>query len=107
MDLAFDFVFYYPLLMAYVWMIGGIYYFFHWERGKDRMPDCPPDLPDYPMVSILIPCFDEGDNVRETVAWADAQEYPNFEIIAINDGSSDDTGAILEDLRSRVSRLRT
>ena len=106
MDGLLDFVFYYPLFMAYLWMIGGIYYYFHWERPVGRGPNEPPELAEHPMVSILIPCFNEGENVRETIAWAAAQAYPNFEIIAIDDGSSDDTGAVLEELRSSHPRLR-
>ncbi len=101
-----DFVFYYPLFMAYLWMIGGIYYYFHWERKEGRAVDDPPELEDAPFVSILIPCFNEEDNVRETVHWAHAQEYPDFEVIAINDGSSDRTGEILEELRATHERLR-
>lgn len=101
-----DFVFYYPLFMAYVWMIGGIYYFVHWERRGERRHDDPPELPEHPFVSIVIPCYDEADNVRETIAWAAAQEYPDFEIIAVNDGSSDDTGTILDELREEHPRLR-
>lgn len=106
MEFALDFVFYYPLFMAYLWMIGGIYYYFHWERPEGRAPDDPPVLPEYPFVSILIPCFNEGDNVRETIASAHAQDYPDFEVIAINDGSTDETPAILDELRSTHTRLR-
>ena len=28
-----EFALIYPLFMAYLWMAGGIYYFFHWEHG--------------------------------------------------------------------------
>lgn len=106
MRVLLDFVFYYPLFMAYLWMIGGVYYFLHWERRGKRRPDEPPELAEHPFVSILIPCFNEGDNVRETIAWAHAQAYPDFEIIAINDGSTDQTGPILDELRRRYPRLR-
>lgn len=101
-----DFVFYYPLFMAYLWMIGGLYYYFHWERPEGRGPDDPPDLEEHPFVSILIPCFNEEENIRETVAWAHAQKYPHFEIIAVNDGSSDRTGQILDELQEAHPRLR-
>lgn len=54
------FVFYYPLLMAYVWMIGGIIYYLRWERNRGNVLSDLPVLPDYPMVSILVPCYNEG-----------------------------------------------
>lgn len=101
-----DFVFYYPLFMAYLWILGGIYYHFHRERMDRRPPDRPPELAEHPFVSIIIPCFDEAQNVRDTIAWACAQEYPQYEVIAVNDGSTDATGEILEELRAENPRLR-
>src|SRR5699024_6481731 len=43
---------------------------------------------------------------RETIEWLARQNYPDFEIIAINDGSPDDTGRILEELRASIPQLR-
>lgn len=101
------FAFYYPLFMSYTWMIGGLYYYFHWERRSHRRyGSTPPPLSNYPRVSLLVPCFNEGANVQDTIAWACAQRYPNLEVIAINDGSRDDTGAQLEALLARFPRLR-
>lgn len=101
-----DFAFYYPLLMAFLWMIGGLYYFFHWERQVSRHPWEPPQLPEYPPVSILVPCYDEGANLRETIAWLSQVEYPDYEIVAVDDGSSDDTAEILDELTAIHPRLR-
>ncbi|HUJ97042.1 MAG TPA: poly-beta-1,6-N-acetyl-D-glucosamine synthase [Stellaceae bacterium] len=100
-----EFVFLYPLFMAYVWMAGGIYFDLHWERRSLR-PDDMPEIDDPPLVSILVPCFNEADNAAETVAGLAAQNYPNFEIIAINDGSRDETGLILERLTAVHPNLR-
>ncbi|MFI4988043.1 MAG: poly-beta-1,6-N-acetyl-D-glucosamine synthase [Alphaproteobacteria bacterium] len=100
-----NFVFFYPLFMSYVWITGGIYYFLHWELRSAR-PDDPPPFKDPPLVSLLVPCFNEGDNLAETIAALDSQRYPNLEIIAINDGSRDGTGAALDALLERYPRLR-
>ncbi len=104
-DLLLDFVFFFPLFMSYIWMAGGIYFYFHWER-KSGGPDYMPNFDDPPLVSILVPCFNEADNVAETIAGVAAQNYPNFEIIAINDGSRDETGAILDRLTLEYPNLR-
>lgn len=106
MSALLDFVFYYPLFMAYLWIIGGIYYWLRWERPERRRPATPPPLPEHPLVSILVPCFNEERNIRETVQWALTQEYPAVEVIAVDDGSTDATGRILEELRARDPRLR-
>ncbi|NJA06950.1 MULTISPECIES: poly-beta-1,6-N-acetyl-D-glucosamine synthase [Methylomonas] len=100
------FVFYYPLLMAYVWMLGGILYYWRWERKRGSVWSDVPDLAEYPPVSILIPCYNEGENVRETIEYLLHQKYPNFEIIAINDGSKDNTLEILHELADQHSKLR-
>jgi len=101
-----NFAFYYPLFMAYLWMVGAIYYYYHWERGSGPGAAHPPTLKEYPPVSIIVPCFNEGENVRETIAQLTRQEYPDFEIIAVNDGSPDDTGAILDELCEEYPQLR-
>lgn len=101
-----NFAFYYPLFMAYLWMVGAIYYYYHWERGSGPGVAHPPTLKEYPPVSIIVPCFNEGENVRETITQLTRQEYPDFEIIAVNDGSPDETGAILDELSEEYPQLR-
>ena len=100
------FVFYYPLLMAYVWMLGGIIYYLRWERNRGNVLSDLPVLAEYPSVSILIPCYNEGENVRETIEYLLHQQYPNYEIIAINDGSKDNTLEILHELADQHPQIR-
>lgn len=102
----FNFAFFYPLFMAWLWMIGGIWYFFHWERRIARTPEEPPELDEYPGCSILLPCHNEGGQVRETMDWLLKQTYPNFEIIAVNDASTDDTGEILDEFAAQNDNVR-
>lgn len=103
---ALSFAYYYPLFMAYVWMIGAIYYRFHWENvgGKSYLE--PPKLNEYPGVSILLPCYNEGDLARETIERLFEQTYPDFEVIAVNDGSSDNTKEVLDELDKEFPNLR-
>ncbi|KRG37391.1 poly-beta-1,6 N-acetyl-D-glucosamine synthase [Stenotrophomonas panacihumi] len=101
----FNFAFFYPIVMAFFWMIGGVYYYWRRERRAPR-PESPPPLAQAPFVSILVPCFNEADHIAETIAAAVAQDYPHFEVIAINDGSTDDTARVLEDLTAHHPRLR-
>ena len=101
-----EFVLFYPLLMAYLWMFGGIYYRHHWENQCKEPWNDPGPLPEYPPVTILVPCHNEGDNVKDTIAFLAAQHYPNFEIIAVNDGSTDNTGELLDELAQEYESLR-
>ena len=99
-------IFYYPLVMAYVWMIGAIVFYLRYERGRPDVYGPLPVLARNPSVAIVIPCHNEGDNVRDTIAFASRQNYPDFEIIAVNDASGDDTLAILTKLAGRTPRMR-
>ncbi|HEU0118293.1 MAG TPA: poly-beta-1,6-N-acetyl-D-glucosamine synthase [Alphaproteobacteria bacterium] len=100
-----DFIFFYPLFMSFIWIIGGIYFYFHWER-KSPGPEKTPTMSSQPFATIIIPCFNEGENVAETVEAASNQNYPDYEIIAVNDGSSDNTGVLLDSLTKDHPRLR-
>lgn len=107
--LLLNFVFFYPLLMSALWIAGRLYFWFNWERKWpwSRVGEVPaPELADNPLVSVLIPCFDEGPRVTETVRAALAQRYKNLEVVAINDGSSDDTGQRLDELAGQHPLLR-
>ncbi len=100
-----DFVFYYPLFMAYLWMIGALDYYARRER-REPPPHEPPPLPSYPRISYVVPCHNEATHLEETIDYLLRQNYPDFEIIAVNDGSTDDTGRILDEIAQRETKLR-
>ena len=104
-ETIFDFTFYYPLFMSYLWMCGGLYYYFHYERA-DPAFDQPPPLKDYPPVSILVPCHNEAENIADTVASLLAIDYPEFEILLIDDGSTDATPQLLDRYAKMDHRIR-
>jgi glycosyltransferase involved in cell wall biosynthesis len=59
-----------------------------------------------PLVSIILPVFNAGEYLRPAVNSVSRQTYDNIEILAIDDGSTDGSGAVLTDLASRDSRIR-
>jgi biofilm PGA synthesis N-glycosyltransferase PgaC len=99
------FYFGYPFVASWYWMAGAIFYRWLIER-HGPLPDNPPALQAYPTVSILVPCHNEEQQIEETLAALVQVDYPNFEIIAINDGSSDRTGEILETLAVHIPQMR-
>lgn len=59
-------------------------------------PAVPP--PDAPLVSILIPARNEARCIRACVAGLLQQDYPNWELLVLDDHSDDATGAIVREL---------
>lgn len=58
-----------------------------------------------PLVSVLIPARNAAPGIRQTVESALAQTWPNKEIIVVDDGSSDETVAVVEGLGAQAVRV--
>ncbi|KPQ24519.1 poly-beta-1,6-N-acetyl-D-glucosamine synthase [Halomonas sp. HL-93] len=87
----------YPSLMATIWICGGLYFYWHWEL-KQPWPATFEWDETAPTVTVLLPCYNEEANVEETIHHLFKQNYPHMEVIAINDGSLDDTADRLNGL---------
>lgn len=59
-----------------------------------------------PFVSVVIPTYNRGWILREAVDSVLAQEYPAYEVIVVDDGSTDDTSSILRDYGNRIRVVR-
>lgn len=94
------FVFWYPAIMSMAWIVGGIMFYISNERRK------PLPLNKTPMVSILVPCYNEAETIENTVRELSKLQYPNYEIIVINDGSSDNTEEVVYGLLEKYERMR-
>ncbi|CAM3673016.1 Biofilm synthesis N-glycosyltransferase [Xenorhabdus thuongxuanensis] len=105
-EVMLKFVFFWPLFMSAIWISGGIYFWFNRERHWKIIDKEAPHLEGQPLISILIPCYNEGPNVRETLLAALNQRYPNVEVIAINDGSTDNTADELNVMAQQHQALR-
>lgn len=66
---------------------------------------------DLPFISIFIPAHNEENTIESTVRSVCSSEYTkheesNFEVIVVNDGSTDTTGEILSKLKEEIPELR-
>jgi len=50
-----------------------------------------------PLVSVVVPAYNEERVIKRTIDSLLASEYPNFEIIVVDDGSTDETHRVLEE----------
>ena len=76
------------------------------EPGDSPQPDEARSSPAWPQVSIVVACRDEEKDVVQAVGSLLELDYPDYEVVAINDRSRDRTGERLEELRQRSDRLR-
>ncbi|MFW6035640.1 MAG: poly-beta-1,6-N-acetyl-D-glucosamine synthase [Halothermotrichaceae bacterium] len=88
--------------MSLIWISGSIFFF----QTKEQEEDIVFDDYDWPPVSIIIPCYNEEDNIEETINYLDKLIYPEKEMIVVNDGSTDQTGEILKLLSCQYDNLR-
>lgn len=51
-----------------------------------------------PLISLLVPAYNHEKYIKETIDSLIAQTYPNLELIVIDDGSKDNTFAVLKSL---------
>src|SRR4030042_1276716 len=71
-----------------------------------RTPDLNSKVPEpAPLISVLIPARNEEENIRPCRESLQKQDYPNFEILVLDDNSSDSTAAIVNEMASKDSRI--
>lgn len=57
------------------------------------------------LVSVVIPNYNYGRYISEAIESVLAQTYPHFEIIVVNNGSTDDSLEILQEYRDRITLI--
>jgi chlorobactene glucosyltransferase len=90
-------------LWSHVISVVG-FYLVLWKRttpdGADRVNKFPPATAStsLPSVSIIVPARNEEVNIRRCASSLLEQDYDSFEVIVVDDGSTDNTALILDDL---------
>jgi glycosyltransferase involved in cell wall biosynthesis len=97
-------------MSVFHWVTGCVLALFWFERlaeaafGMPKIPDIslaiwdrqPATPKGNPRVSIIVPARNEGDNIEPTLVRLLALDYDNYEIIAVDDRSTDQTGAVMD-----------
>jgi cellulose synthase/poly-beta-1,6-N-acetylglucosamine synthase-like glycosyltransferase len=96
----------YTLIGPGAWAVFGLSLIASYVRmSRFRRPAQPLPKPP-PAVTILIPAKDEGEGVRECFERVLALDYPAFEVIAVDDRSTDQTGAIMDETSVKHGQFR-
>ena len=63
---------------------------FAWLQHVEHMTE-PLETEEYPFVTIVVPAYNEGKMIVSSVRSLMEMDYPRFEVVVVDDGSSDDT----------------
>jgi biofilm PGA synthesis N-glycosyltransferase PgaC len=91
----------YPVVTGLYWIVGSIHFWFHRERRVDGFYE----LDQFPFVSVIVAARNEEAVIGETVETLLDLDWPNFEIVIVDDGSTDRTSEILARYAD-VNRIR-
>jgi glycosyltransferase involved in cell wall biosynthesis len=93
-------------VVAVIWTIQSV----RAAVGIMRLPRLERILPlaneSCPRISIIFAARDEAEKLPVALETMLAFDYPDYEVIAVDDRSADSTGRILDDFATRYSRLR-
>ena len=95
-----------PFVAALPWIVFPAIGFWRLARStylKDESAEAPADAP---LVSVICPARNEARHIEEFVRAALASTYPRFELIVVDDHSTDGTGALARSAGGRDERLR-
>ncbi len=104
---------YFNTTWALLFLIGFmfLYCIYMWvvtKYRKRKLKKNPPLLNyDYhPFVSVLIPCHNESEVIEKTALNVLELQYSDFEIILIDDRSTDDTASIVRNLAEKYDKIK-
>jgi poly-beta-1,6-N-acetyl-D-glucosamine synthase len=78
----------YPMLSGFMWIGTSLSY---WWRRERHVRGPAPLRDDPPVVTVLIPAYCEAAHIRDTLEAVLAIDYPLFEVLVVDDASTDDT----------------
>lgn len=95
----------YPILGGLAWFVGGLCYKYVFKNKKRDFTIL--DSREQPFITIMVPAHNEEVTIEETISYLlNELNYTNYEVLVIDDCSTDNTPKILQKLQQQSKRLR-
>ena len=95
----------YPILGGLAWFVGGLCYKYVFKNKKRDFTIL--DSREQPFITIMVPAHNEEVTIKETISYLlNELNYTNYEVLVIDDCSTDNTPKILQKLQQQSKRLR-
>src|SRR5437899_973251 len=99
-DIALGFVALYPVVTAALWIAGGLLFRVCDEHNDGVMPEG-----GWPGVTILVSAYNVEQVIGASVRALKAVDYPNLEVLVLDDGSTDSTTREAEKAAAGAGRI--
>ena len=97
-------------IIAGVFMISFViqlfYYLIVFSRVFRKSPELNKKLRKHPPVSVIICAHNEGENLEKKLPFYLEQDYPEYEVIVVDDRSTDHTADVLDQLKNKYHHLK-
>jgi biofilm PGA synthesis N-glycosyltransferase PgaC len=94
----------YPIVTSIMWITTALVFLGRWERSEGAADAPPSEAP--PRVTVLIPAHNEAHVIASTLEAACRIDYPDYEVVVVDDGSTDDTAHAVRRYMVADARVR-
>ena len=96
----------FPALLVLLLVLLFLLRWIDWVAARRVMAAPTADAAELPRISIIVPCFNAARALEISVPQMLRQDYPDFQIILVNENSKDDTADVIKRLAQSNPRVR-
>lgn len=97
---------FFPALLALLLVLLFLLRWIDWAAARCVMAAPTADAAELPRISIIVPCFNAARALEVSIPQMLQQDYPDFQIILVNENSEDDTADVIKRLAQSDPRVR-
>ena len=97
---------FFPALLALLLVLLFLLRWIDWAAARRVVAAPTADAAELPRISIIVPCFNAARALEVSIPQMLQQDYPDFQIILVNENSEDDTADVIKRLAQSDPRVR-